>query len=87
MKQLEITKQLVMFTDEDLDNMLNHHGVIHMQTNNGQNFEFMSEKQYELMHPKDPRCPFSDMLRKNSDTCGTRGFCNSCKWWNDFTKR
>ena len=25
----------VIFTDEDLDSMLNHHGVIHMKTNNG----------------------------------------------------
>lgn len=48
-------RQLVIFTDEDLDNMLNHHGVIHMKANNGEDFEFMSEKQYEQMHPKDPK--------------------------------
>ena len=41
-----------------------------MKANNGEDFEFMSEKQYERMHTKDPKCPYSDALRKNSDICG-----------------
>lgn len=80
-------KPLVIFTDEDLDNMLNHHGVIHMKANNGQDFEFMSEKQYERMHPKDPKCPYRNVLKKNSDICGLMEFCNSCEWWKDFIQR
>ena len=48
----------VIFTDEDLDSMLNHHGVIHMKTDNGQNFKFMSERQYKLLHPKNPKCQY-----------------------------
>lgn len=83
-KEGEIMRQLVIFTDEDLDNMLNHHGVIHMKTNNGQDFEFMSEKQYERMRPKDPKCPYNNVLKKNSDACGVMEFCNHCEWWKDF---
>ena len=83
-KEGEIMRQLVIFTDEDLDNMLNHHGVIHMKTNNGQDFEFMSEKQYERMRPKDPKCPYNNVLKKNSDACGGMEFCNHCEWWKDF---
>lgn len=46
-------RQLIIFTDKDLDNMLNNHEVIRMRTNDGQIFEFMSEKQYERLHPKE----------------------------------
>lgn len=80
-------KRLIIFTDDDLDNMLNHHGVIHTKTNDGQSFEFMSEKQYERMYPKDPKCPYNNALRKHSDDCGRMGFCNFCEWLKDFMQR
>lgn len=76
--------QSIIFTDEDLDNMLNHHGVIHMKTDNGQDFKFMSEKQHERLYPKDPKCPYSNVLKKNSDNCGCMEFCIFCDWWNDI---
>lgn len=79
--------QSIIFTDEDLDNMLNHHGVIRMKTDNGQDFEFMSKKQYERMNPKDPECPYSNVLKKNCDKCGCMEFCIFCDWWNDIILR
>lgn len=56
-------RQFIIFTDKDLDNMLNYNEVIHMRTNDGQIFEFMSEKQYERLHHKYSKC----YLRKEND--------------------
>lgn len=75
-----------VFSDEDLQSMLNNHGVIHIKTDDGQDYDFMSEKQYNRMHPEDSSCPHSNMLLKNSDICGTMDFCNNCKWWKDYAK-
>ena len=86
-KEIE-TYETVIFTDEDLDSMLNHHGVIHMKTEDGKNFKFMSERQYELLHPKNPKCQYDDSLCKNSDSCGTMDVCYCyCEWWRDFIQR
>lgn len=76
-----------VFTDEDLESMLHHHGVIHIQTDDGKDYDFMSEKQYNRMHPEDPTCPHNDNLRKDGNVCGLMEFCNDCEWWEDFVKR
>lgn len=57
-------REIIIFSDEELDSMLNHHGVIHSKTNDGKSLTFMSEKQYDRIHPKDPKCPYSNILRK-----------------------
>ena len=80
-------REIIIFSDEELDAMLNHHGVIHSKTNDGNRLTFMSEKQYDRMYPKDPKCPYSDVLRKNSDDCGVTAFCDYCEWWKDFIQR
>ena len=87
MKRLEFTRQLFVFTDEDLKCMLNYHGVLHIRTDDGLDFDFMSERQYKRMHPEDPNCPNSNILRKNGDACGTMVFCKDCEWWKDYIQR
>lgn len=80
-------REIIIFSDVELDDMLNHHGVINMKTRDGKSLTFMSEKQYDRMHPKDSKCPYSSILRKNSDACGVMEFCNDCEWWKDFIQR
>ena len=80
-------QQIIKFTDLELDGMLNHHGVVHLKTEDGQDVSFMSEKQYERMYPKDQKCPYSNILKKNSDNCGIMEFCIYCEWWTDFIQR
>ena len=80
-------QEIITFSDDELDSMLNHHGVYNLRTSDEKSLTFMSEKQYNRMHPKDPKCPYSDILRKNSDDCGLMEFCNGCEWWNDFIQR
>ena len=79
--------EIIRFSDDELDSMLNHHGVIHCKTNDGNRLTFMSEKQYDRMLPKDPKCPYNNILRKNSNDCGLMEFCNDCEWWKDFIQR
>lgn len=78
---------IIKFSDDELDSMLNHHGVYHIKTNEGKELCFMSEKQYDRMYPRDSKCPYSNMLRKNGDKCGVMEFCNDCEWWKDFIQR
>lgn len=33
------------------------------------------------------KCPYSNILKKNSDDCGIMEFCNDCEWWKDFIQR
>lgn len=80
-------REIIIFSDEELDGMLNHHSVIHSKTHDGKSLTFMSEKQYDRMYPKDPTCPYSRILRKNSEDCGVMEFCNYCEWWKDFIQR
>lgn len=83
-----IMTEIIIFTDEELDCMLNHNGVVTMElTNRDCDMQFMSEKQYEKMYPKDRNCPFSNVLKKNSDDCGVLGFCEDCEWWKSFLNR
>lgn len=80
-------REIITFSDDELDSMLNHHGVYNTKISDGNSLTFMSEKQYDRMHPKDLKCPWSDILRKNSSDCGLMEFCNNCDWWKDFIQR